>query len=611
MSDSSLEDYLDKLEDDLNKVDSLLEEGGFEPYFCAKCLRMCRQKDSADEKKLLSVIRAYYYLISVPQKDRSGNVITDPASEEFDFETEETVFHISWGEISSCVTAEERLVIPERAREISYHFFKYCPNVTSLVIPDSFSLTCQKAPVFFDGMSPREICVANTHPILMVRDQCLYNKQYYTLLRYFGTEEHLHFENSAWIRNIGKYAFCECTGLKSVAFDTKRLEIEAYAFQNCISLKSIKIKGNENKCKIHTFALKGCTALTEFVVEGNVSWMGADLFEDCVSLEHIEIGWLDEIENDDCYGIEKTPYYANPENYCQGILHLGHTAVCIGPHQDPGTVTELELPERTVDLGKHVFAGMDSLKKVCLPKYLRKFSLKTLKSLPALEEISVDPDNPYYRSDDGILYKRCPDILLVCPSGRKTHKAVIREGTEAIEENAFSGCLNVTEVVVPSTVTKIGWKAFFGCENLKKVLLTEGLKRIEGLAFAGCKSLTQVTVPGDSLEMMDESAFDFIPGTEPGTRICLGRFEGMLEGICIRDMSSSYHTVCDVCMGALYYRSKEYFIVAKVIHIDEMLDAYGGSRGGWSSTVYEEEEISFGAVRPTREDIKQYYLKRG
>jgi len=74
MSDSSLEDYLDKLEDDLNKVDSLLEEGGFEPYFCAKCLRMCRQKDSADEKKasvrdkgiLLSDLRA----AERPQRER-------------------------------------------------------------------------------------------------------------------------------------------------------------------------------------------------------------------------------------------------------------------------------------------------------------------------------------------------------------------------------------------------------------------------------------------------------------------------------------------------------------------------------------------------------------
>ena len=60
---------------------------------------------------------------------------------------------------------------------------------------------------------------------------------------------------------------------------------------------------------------------------------------------------------------------------------------------------------------------------------------------------------------------------------------------------AFERCINITEVVIPSTVTNIQDGAFYRCESLHTVELPDSLDAIEGHAFERCKALARVEVP--------------------------------------------------------------------------------------------------------------------
>ena len=53
----------------------------------------------------------------------------------------------------------------------------------------------------------------------------------------------------------------------------------------------------------------------------------------------------------------------------------------------------------------------------------------------------------------------------------------------------------VTKVVIPESVTQIGYCAFFRCALLTSVTISENVKRIGGAAFSCCKSLTDLTIP--------------------------------------------------------------------------------------------------------------------
>ena len=59
----------------------------------------------------------------------------------------------------------------------------------------------------------------------------------------------------------------------------------------------------------------------------------------------------------------------------------------------------------------------------------------------------------------------------------------------------FSGCTNLTDITIPSSVTKIGERAFSGCTSLTKVTLPDYVTTIGSGAFTGCTSLAGITIP--------------------------------------------------------------------------------------------------------------------
>ena len=65
----------------------------------------------------------------------------------------------------------------------------------------------------------------------------------------------------------------------------------------------------------------------------------------------------------------------------------------------------------------------------------------------------------------------------------------------SIGEYAFSYFDNVSEIVIPNTVTEIGYRAFFNCTDLTTVTMSESLTRIGNYAFGNCNSLSKLKLP--------------------------------------------------------------------------------------------------------------------
>ena len=99
------------------------------------------------------------------------------------------------------------------------------------------------------------------------------------------------------------------------------------------------------------------------------------------------------------------------------------------------------------------------------------------------------------------------DGVLVAYSGKEENvvvpTSVTRIGKEAFKEN-----LSIKSVTIPLSVTEIGESAFELCENLVKVQLPSSLKKIEALAFSECTSLSDVNIPLDIEEINAHAFFD-------------------------------------------------------------------------------------------------------
>ena len=79
-------------------------------------------------------------------------------------------------------------------------------------------------------------------------------------------------------------------------------------------------------------------------------------------------------------------------------------------------------------------------------------------------------------------------------------------GISAISSNAFSGCIKLTDVNIPETVTNIEYRAFQGCVNLASISFPDNVTSIGNYAFSSCTGLTQIII-GDGVTTIGDGAF--------------------------------------------------------------------------------------------------------
>ena len=63
-------------------------------------------------------------------------------------------------------------------------------------------------------------------------------------------------------------------------------------------------------------------------------------------------------------------------------------------------------------------------------------------------------------------------------------------------------------ISIPDSVTKMGFKAFYGCTNLKNINISSSsqLTKFDSGVFRGCSSLIEIRIP-KSITYINESAF--------------------------------------------------------------------------------------------------------
>lgn len=85
-----------------------------------------------------------------------------------------------------------------------------------------------------------------------------------------------------------------------------------------------------------------------------------------------------------------------------------------------------------------------------------------------------------------------------------------------IGDNAFEDCTGLTSVRIGNSVTEIGQVAFEGCTSLSSVTFGNSVKTISIHAFAGCTSLQSINIP-NSVTQIGGAAFNGCTGLKSAT----------------------------------------------------------------------------------------------
>jgi hypothetical protein len=79
-------------------------------------------------------------------------------------------------------------------------------------------------------------------------------------------------------------------------------------------------------------------------------------------------------------------------------------------------------------------------------------------------------------------------------------KVVVERGVTSLGRDAFNGCRNLAEVILPDTLTRIGECAFQGTA-LTNIAIPESVSEFGYQAFEGCQALSSVNLPGGLTEI--------------------------------------------------------------------------------------------------------------
>jgi hypothetical protein len=212
-----------------------------------------------------------------------------------------------------------------------------------------------------------------------------------------------------------------------------------------------------------------------YTIPASVTSIGDAAFEECGSLTNVTIG-----TNVTCIG-------NNTFNSCASL-------------------TDITIPNSVTNIGSDAFYYCGSVASVVIGPNVVNIGSGAFADCQSLIAITVDEQNTFYSSVNGLLFDKPQTTLIQAPGGIAGSYAIPASVT-GIGDEAFSFCLNLTDITMPNSVTNIGSEAFSYCTSLTNVTMGTNVTSIGDYAFYVCSGLTRLTVPNGVISIGD-GAFD-------------------------------------------------------------------------------------------------------
>lgn len=244
-----------------------------------------------------------------------------------------------------------------------------------------------------------------------------------------------------------EYEFYGCDNLKKAVL--KDTIIGNFAFKNCTSLEEVKL---QPRSTIGSYAFENCNHLTKIDLS-NVKKIGMGAFKDCNRLLKIKLPNLVELPQ-------------------MAFFSTG--------------IRQIKLPITIRYMGGHLFAFCNHLIEFRMPPKCKVIKPYTFLHCRVLKQVDLNQTEVIGMG-----------AFMGCI---KLKKIVMPKTVRKIEMNAFDGCFMIEQLRIPEGVETIAQRTFQGCKRLKKLFVPASVTTIYDTAFEGCKELKIICPKGSYAE---------------------------------------------------------------------------------------------------------------
>ncbi len=257
------------------------------------------------------------------------------------------------------------------------------------------------------------------------------------------------------VTEISYMSFASCEALKNVELPSTLVSIEGSAFMRDSALEGITLP--ETTKSIGISAFRGCSSMAEFNINEGLETLGDWAFHKS-GVEKIELPDSLTTLGEGCF------YYS--EKLTELTIGTGLTEIPYCAFTNT-SIENLEIPENITSIGERSFYGIDIT------------SLYLHDKITYIDGAFGNCDKlTYVYVGSGI--QSMEGAFGWCDNLKKVEFA---EGHDAERKGAFSGCSQLEEIIIPSTVTKIAYREYQYCTSLVNIDIPYDLYDVEARSF--------------------------------------------------------------------------------------------------------------------------------
>jgi len=387
------------------------------------------------------------------------------------------------------------VVIPNSVTSVGHDAFTNCTGITAVTIGEgvtSLGLLPQYGSVFNNCTSLATVFFNAVNCADMTYSNLFENCPALTSL-YIGNN----------VGRIPSKAFKNCSFSGTIIIPNSVTEIGGEAFTNCSNITAVTI--GEGLTKTNGQIFSGCTGLAtvNYNAINCTNWNTYETWKDCTSLDTLFIGTnVESIPN----GIFKDCSFACNLVLPNSLLTIGENAF----QNCSGFTGDLIIPDNVTTIGANAFHGCSGFTG----------DLTIGNSVETIGETAFENCSGFtgtltigesYSTGSGIWGQQfgyCSGLTTLnynaingpvgatdrhCLEGCTSLTTLnIGPNVQVIPDRAFINLNFSNDIVIPNSVTTIGYNAFYNCDQITTITIGEGVTTMASWAIDYCDGLTTI-----------------------------------------------------------------------------------------------------------------------